>query len=77
MVIDNKQLYLVFEYLDKDLKTYMDNLGPSKMMEPLKVKKFLYQMLSGIADCHMKRIIHRDLKPANILLDNQGINGVT
>ena len=77
MVIDNKQLYLVFEYLDKDLKTYMDNLGPSKMMEPLKVKKFLYQMLSGIADCHMKRIIHRDLKPANILLDNQGIYGVT
>ena len=50
----------------------MDNLGPSKMMEPIKVKKFLYQMLSGIADCHMKRIIHRDLKPANILLDNQG-----
>lgn len=45
-------------------------LGP-KMMEPIKVKKFLYQMLSGIADCHMKRIIHRDLKPANILLDNQ------
>ena len=77
MVIDNKQLYLVFEYLDKDLKTYMDNLGPSKMMEPLKVKKFLYQMLSGIADCHMKRIIHRDLKPANILLDNQGIYGVS
>ena len=77
MVIDNKQLYLVFEYLDKDLKTYMDNLGPSKMMEPLKVKKFLYQMLSGIADCHMKRIIHRDLKPANILIDNQGIYGVS
>jgi len=37
-------------------------------MDPIKVKKFLYQMLSGIADCHMKRIIHRDLKPANIML---------
>lgn len=41
-------------------------------MEPMKVKKFLHQMLSGIADCHMKRIIHRDLKPANILIDKNG-----
>lgn len=41
-------------------------------MEPIKVKKFLHQMLSGIADCHMKRIIHRDLKPANILIDRAG-----
>jgi serine/threonine protein kinase len=38
-------------------------------MEPQKVKKFLFQLLAGIADCHMKRIIHRDLKPANILID--------
>jgi serine/threonine protein kinase len=41
-------------------------------MEMIKIKKFLYQMLAGIADCHLKRIIHRDLKPANILLDNNG-----
>jgi serine/threonine protein kinase len=71
VVIDQKQLYLIFEYLDKDLRAYMESLG-TKMMEPLKVKKFLYQMLAGIADCHMKRIIHRDLKPANILLDASG-----
>ena len=38
-------------------------------MEPHKIKKLLHQILSGIADCHMKRIIHRDLKPANILID--------
>lgn len=41
-------------------------------MDPMKVKKFMYQILSGIADCHMKRIIHRDLKPANILVDRNG-----
>lgn len=41
-------------------------------MEPMKVKKMLYQILSGIAECHCKRIIHRDLKPANLLLDAQG-----
>jgi serine/threonine protein kinase len=71
VVIDQKQLYLIFEFLDKDLRVYMEGLG-NKSMEPLKVKKLLYQMLAGIADCHMKRIIHRDLKPANILLDSNG-----
>ena len=72
MIIDQKQLYLVFEYVDKDLKYYMECLDKDTLMDPMKVKKFMYQMLSGIADCHMKRIIHRDLKPANILIDRNG-----
>lgn len=50
----------------------MELLDKDQYLEPNKVKKFLYQMLSGIADCHMKRIIHRDLKPANILIDRNG-----
>lgn len=54
-----------------DLKFYLESLG-SAPMEPMKIKKFLYQMLAGIADCHLKRIIHRDLKPANILIDKPG-----
>ena len=75
-MIDQKQLHLIFEYVEKDLRKYMDDLG-KMMMEPLKIKKFLYQMLSGIADCHLKSIIHRDLKPANILLDSHGKNFIT
>lgn len=72
MIIDHKQLYLVFEYVDKDLKYYMEGIDRDSYLDPLKVKKFMYQMLLGIADCHMKRIIHRDLKPANILIDKNG-----
>jgi serine/threonine protein kinase len=75
VVIDQKQLYLIFEHMDKDLRKEIENLG-SKFLEPIKIKKYLYQMLAGIADCHLKRIIHRDLKPANILLDNNGTRNV-
>ena len=37
--IDKKQLYLVFEYLDKDLKTYIESLPRDQDLEPIKVKK--------------------------------------
>jgi serine/threonine protein kinase len=74
VVIDQKQLYLIFEYVDRDLKSYLESLG-NKFMESYKIKVtivFIYQILSGIADCHVKRVIHRDLKPANILVDKTG-----
>ena len=31
VVIEHKQLYLIFEYLDKDLKAYMEGLGPKML----------------------------------------------
>jgi len=63
------KLYLIFEYLDKDLKAYMDSGG---QMDSRLVKSYLYQMLKGIAFCHSHRILHRDLKPQNLLIDTEG-----
>lgn len=70
VVIEQKKLYLVFEYLHTDLKDYIDELKEKKKpMDPLLVKRLLYQLISGTAKIHEKRIVHRDLKPANLLLD--------
>lgn len=44
------------------------------MINSAKVKKMMFQLISGVATCHTKRIIHRDLKPANLLLDKDGNN---
>jgi len=63
------KLYLIFEYLDKDLKAYMDS---TSFMDPKLIKSYLYQMLQGIAFCHSHRILHRDLKPQNLLIDKDG-----
>lgn len=69
---DNK-LFLVFEYLNLDLKKYME-LYPNKNGMPLNlVKSYLFQMLQGIAYCHTHRILHRDLKPQNLLLSTEGL----
>lgn len=52
------------------MKKYIDESRAKKeFIDPLIVKKFLFQLISGIARTHEKRVVHRDLKPANILID--------
>ncbi|KAH1050162.1 hypothetical protein AAZX31_08G076200 [Glycine max] len=68
VVHDEKSLYLVFEYLDLDLKKHMDS-SPEFAKDPRQLKMFLYQILCGIAYCHSRRVLHRDLKPQNLLID--------
>ena len=71
LIHGEKKLYLVFEYLDYDLKKFLKlNGGPLK---PELVKSYLYQILLAIKYCHSKRILHRDLKPQNLLLNKNGI----
>ena len=66
-----KKLYLVFEFMEHDLKKFLEiNNEP---LPPELVKHYLYQILIAINFCHSKRIIHRDLKPQNLLIDKDGI----
>jgi serine/threonine protein kinase len=68
---ENK-LMLVFEFMDKDLKKYMDSRGTRGMLDPATIKSFMHQLLKGIAFCHENRVLHRDLKPQNLLINNKG-----
>ncbi|GAM22121.1 hypothetical protein SAMD00019534_052960 [Acytostelium subglobosum LB1] len=65
-----RKLTLVFEYLDQDLKKYMDECG-GEIAKPT-IKSFLYQLLRGVAFCHEHRVLHRDLKPQNLLINRKG-----
>jgi len=71
VVHTEKKLTLVFEFLDQDLKKYLDACGDNGL-EGYTVKSFLYQLLSGIAYCHQHRVLHRDLKPQNLLINMEG-----
>ncbi|CAD5196558.1 unnamed protein product [Musa acuminata subsp. malaccensis] len=70
VVHSEKRIYLVFEYLDLDLKKHMDSC-PELAKDPRLVKTYLHQILRGIAYCHSHRILHRDLKPQNLLIDRR------
>ena len=65
-----KKLYLIFEFVDSDLKKYMKQRG--QPLTPELVKSFARQLILGVDYCHATRVIHRDLKPQNLLIDSHG-----
>jgi len=62
------RLYLVFEYMELDLKKHMDTAPDFRNNHRL-IKRFLYQILQGVMYCHSRGVLHRDLKPQNVLID--------
>ena len=70
-------LYLVFEFVAHDLKTFMDQYQTSDDIServglpvPM-VRSFLRQILAGVGFCHTYRVLHRDLKPHNVSCTTQ------
>ncbi|NXY82199.1 CDKL2 protein, partial [Alcedo cyanopectus] len=66
-----KRWYLVFEFVDH---TVLDDLEASPSgLDYSRVRKYLFQIMRGIAFCHSHNIIHRDIKPENILVSQLGV----
>jgi len=71
VILTDQKLTLVFEFLDQDLKKYLDSFGDNGL-DARTTKSFLRQLLHGICHCHENRVLHRDLKPQNLLINREG-----
>jgi cyclin-dependent kinase 1 len=71
--IEENRLYLIFEFLTMDLKKFLDSMESGKLLDPQRVKSYLYQILQAILFCHRRRVLHRDLKPQNLLIAENGV----
>ena len=71
VLYDNNELSLVFEFMDSDLKGYLDKLEDDIYPNATIIKRFTYELTEGIRHCHCRRILHRDLKPQNLLVSDE------
>ncbi|KAJ1704643.1 hypothetical protein LUZ63_004422 [Rhynchospora breviuscula] len=65
-IVENQDLYLVFEHMDKNLYEAMRERDTHFSEED--IKGLMYQILGGLAYIHKNGYFHRDLKPENLLL---------
>lgn len=70
VVHTDDKMYLVFEYVDTDLRQLIDaNTSKAQRFSAEIVRKMAFQLCTAVRFCHAKNIFHRDLKPQNILVD--------
>lgn len=62
---NNKDIYLVFEYMEIDLH----HVNRSNILQDIHKVYIIYQIVKSLKYLHSAEIVHRDLKPANIMLD--------
>ncbi|KRX01199.1 Protein kinase-like domain [Pseudocohnilembus persalinus] len=73
VIHSNNKLVLVFEFVDQDLKKFMNKYKDTQGLDIQIVKNLIYQLFKGIEVCHKNKILHRDLKPQNLLISNEGV----
>ncbi|XP_065842954.1 extracellular signal-regulated kinase 2-like [Oscarella lobularis] len=63
---NDKDIYLVFEYMDTDLHAVIK----ANILKAVHKQYIMYQLLKAIRFIHSGNVVHRDQKPSNILLNS-------
>ena len=66
-----RKLYLVFEYVESTLLEELERRPEG--LDPMDVKKIMWQLVRGLEYLHCHQVIHRDIKPENLLLSRPGV----
>ena len=66
-------VYMVFEYVDHDLKGLQTRLSEAgRKFRPEHVKCLMLQLLEAVNHMHRHNVLHRDIKGSNLLLSDAG-----
>ena len=61
------KLYLVFEYVEKNLLEVLEDRPQG--LDPEIVRLYIFQLIHAINWCHSNDVLHRDIKPENLLIN--------
>ena len=67
-ILRKGKLFLVFEFVDKNLLEVLRDCYPSGF-DPALLQSTVSQIIRGIEFCHRQHVVHRDMKPENILMN--------
>ena len=72
--MEKDKLFLIFEFMDKNLYDLMSVLiKKNKKLPESQIKYIIYQTLNGIAYMHRYGFFHRDMKPENLLVKGESV----
>ncbi|XP_071448671.1 extracellular signal-regulated kinase 2 [Hetaerina americana] len=63
---NDKDIYLVFEYMDSDLHNVIKK---GNVLKEIHIQFIMYQLLKATKYIHSGEVVHRDQKPSNVLID--------
>ncbi|XP_072226495.1 mitogen-activated protein kinase 15 [Leuresthes tenuis] len=63
---NDKDIYLIFEYMDTDLHAVIKK---GSLLKDIHKRYVMYQLFKAIKYLHSGNVIHRDKKPSNVLLN--------
>ncbi|XP_061902789.1 mitogen-activated protein kinase 15-like isoform X2 [Entelurus aequoreus] len=64
---NDKDIYLIFEYMDSDLHAVIKK---GTLLKDIHKRYVMYQLLKAVKYLHSGNVIHRDHKPSNVLVDS-------
>ncbi|KAF7669358.1 hypothetical protein LDENG_00196470 [Lucifuga dentata] len=67
---NDKDIYLIFEYMDTDLHAVIKK---GTLLKDIHKRYVMYQLFKATKYLHSGNVIHRDQKPSNVLLDTDCI----
>lgn len=71
VIPENDQLLIVYEFMDKDLRSFLDKTR--RPLDPALLQSYSYQLLCAINYIHSVGYIHQHIEPTNILINRTGM----